>query len=326
MSSAVILLNWNGWKDTLACVESLLAADNPKSFKIIVCDNGSKDNSLSLMQQWCETQLPGAWIQLDKAEVEAGGADIAQQRVVLVDNQANLGFAGGCNVGIKLAMQDPACRYVWLLNNDTEIAPDALEKAQAYMDAHPDVGICGSTLIYYHDRHMVQAYGGSHYSPWLGRSRHLGAFSNADQLPSAADVPAIEAQTTYVVGAAMLLRRELLEKIGLLYEGYFLYYEELDIAVRARKYCRLGYAHDSIVFHKEGASIGTHASGGSPLSLYYLFRNRLRFTWRYFPLCLPTVLLFALWELTKLLLKRRWPQAWATARGILNLKAPVPGK
>ena len=124
----------------------------------------------------------------------------------------------------------------------------------------------------------------------------------------------------------MLLRRELLEQIGLLYEGYFLYYEELDIATRAKGLFKLAYAHDSLVFHKEGASIGTHASGGSPLSLYYLYRNRLRFTARYFPHCLPTVLLFALWELTKFTLKRRWPQALATARGLLGLSAPVPSK
>ena len=322
MKLYVILLNWNGWKDTIACMQSLLASSY-QELRIVVCDNGSRDDSLIRLEQWAQETVPGQWSSVVHGCTLSAQAVAELPRVIIMDNQANLGFAAGCNTGMALALQDPECQYLWLLNNDTEVAPTAIERVLHYMDQHTDIGICGSTLIYHHDRHMVQAYGGSAYCRWLGKSRHLGAFSDARHLPTAKDVPAIEAETTYVVGAAMMLRRQLLERTGLLYEGYFLYYEELDLACRAAPFGRIGYAHDSVVYHKEGASIGTHASGGSPLSLYYLFRNRLRFTWRFYPACLPTVFLYALWELCKLILKRRWPQAWATFRGLAWLPAPV---
>lgn len=323
MKLYVILLNWNGWKDTIACMQSLLVS-TCQEFRIIVCDNGSSDDSIVRISQWAQEMIPGQWGTVARGSTLTELDMVDLPRVIVMDNLANLGFAAGCNTGMALALQDPQCQYLWLLNNDTEVESTAIEAVIRYMDDHADVGICGSTLIYHHDRCMVQAYGGSAYSRWLGKSRHLGAFSDARHLPCAKDVSVIEAQTTYVVGAAMMIRRQLLERTGLLYEGYFLYYEELDLACRAAAFGRIGYAHDSLVYHKEGASIGTHASGGSPLSLYYLFRNRLRFTWRFYPVCLPSVFLYATWELCKLILKRRWPQAWATFRGLAWLPAPAP--
>jgi GT2 family glycosyltransferase len=321
MKLYIVLLNWNGWQDTIACLDSLLASSY-KDFTVVVCDNGSTDQSVTRLVAWGELLGADRFLDLaigDRLPCPSIGS---APSVVLLKNLQNLGFAGGCNTGISLAMQDPECAYVWLLNNDTEVDPAAVEAVLKYMDSRLDVGICGSTLIYHADRSLVQAYGGSSYSRWMGRSRHLGAFSHADHLPDLNDVPAIEAGTSYVVGAAMMLRRDLFEKIGLLYEGYFLYYEELDFACRAKGFCKIGYACESIVYHKEGASIGTSASGGSPLSLYYLFRNRVRFTWRFYPVCLPTVFLYACWELIKFALKGRGEKLRAGFYGLLQLPFP----
>lgn len=322
MSASVVLLNWNGWHDTLACIQSLLAASS-HNFKIIVCDNGSRDDSLQNMQDWCENQIPGEWQIVNHSSLKQGEVN---KRVIIIDNQVNLGFAGGCNPGVFLALQDPDCEFVWLLNNDTEIEPDALDEALTYMRAHPEIGICGSSLIYYHERHKVQAWGGAHYNPVSGRSCHLGAFTNSAVLPTTDEVAGIENSMSYVIGAAMLIRREVFERVGLLEESYFLYFEELDFATRCRPYFQLGYAVDSKVYHKEGASIGTHASGGSAISVYYLYRNRLRYTLRHYPYYLPSVFICSLWELIKFSLKRRWPQAKAAARGICGLGAPIKRK
>ncbi len=315
MSLFVVILNWNGKTDTLACLESLLQSEGV-DFNVVVCDNGSGDDSLTALAAWCQKRFGFAFRQLAETEVDSS-SPAPHERCFLIDNAVNLGFAGGNNVGLRWALRDAACHHVWLLNNDTVVAPDALSQVVARLTAHSDMGLCGSTLVYAHDHQTVQAWGGMAYSCWTGRTRHLGAFSRLGQLP--ADPVAVEAEMACVVGAAMLVRREWLETVGLLGEDYFLYYEEMDWAVRAAGRFKLGWAPLSVVFHKEGASIGTAPAGGSQLSTYYLFRSRVRFAWRFNRGRLPVVLVFTLMDATKLALRARWPQAQAALRGTLQL-------
>ena len=321
MSLFVVILNWNGKADTLACLESLLASEGAE-FRVIVCDNGSVDGSLEALAGWGRQRFGPAFRALSRAETGTA-APAPHERFFLIDNAANLGFAGGNNVGLGWALRDPACRHVWLLNNDTEVAGDALAQALARLSANSDLGLCGSTLVYAHDRQTVQAWGGSAYSKWSGRTRHLGAHSALAQLPT--DPTPVEAQMACVVGAAMLVRREWLETVGLLGEDYFLYFEEMDwaaraaAATRAEGRFRLGWAPRSIVFHKEGAAIGTAAGGGSVLSVHYLFRSRVRFAWNFNRARLPVVLAFTLMDVARLALCWRWPQARAALRGTLQL-------
>lgn len=318
MKTTIVLLNWNGYEDTVACLESLLAA-RPTNFSIIVCDNDSHDGSVDKLTLWAEQNLPDNFLLIHRTAIDDGQFLMQEKKLALVQNGGNLGFAGGCNPGIRLALQDPDCEYVWLLNNDTVIEPDALAKAVEHMEDNPDMGICGSTLIYYHDRAKVQAWGGAHFSPVSGRSYHIGAFADSSALPSGAEVSKIENNTSYVIGAAMLIRRNVFQRIGLLDESYFLYFEELDFATRCKSHFRLGYAPLSRVYHKEGASIGTHASGGSLISIYYLYRNRLRFTWKHGPQWLPTVICYSLLDIAKLLLKNRPRHAWVGFKALLGL-------
>ncbi|MDO9073336.1 MAG: glycosyltransferase family 2 protein [Rubrivivax sp.] len=316
-----VVLNWNGWRDTLACVLSLLRAE-PAPGRIVVCDNGSADDSLPQLQAALRTALgdaPGAGLRCTD-RVGADHTDVRAARLWLVANGANLGYAGGNNVGLRLALRDPACSHVWILNNDTEVAPDALARALAHMAARPEIGLCGSTLVYAHDRQTVQAWGGSAYARWTGRTHHLGAQGRLADVP--VDPAAVEARMACVVGAAMLVRREWIEAVGPMTEDYFLYFEEIDWAARAAGRFRLGWAPGSTVFHKEGASIGTAAGGGSPLSLYFLFRNRLRFSWRFHRPFVVSVLAFTLWDVFKIAARARWPQALAALSGALQLARP----
>lgn len=322
MSLYVVILNWNGKTDTLACLDSLLACD-AVDLRIVVCDNGSHDGSLRALADWGAERFGSGFRTLGRAAV-ASSSPVAGVHCYLIDNGANLGFAGGNNVGLRWALRDASCQYVWLLNNDTVVTPGALAQAVARMAQRPDIGLCGSTLVYEHDRQTVQALGGSAYSRWTGRTRHLGARGQLADVP--ADPTATEAVMACVVGAAMLVRREWLETVGLLCEDYFLYFEEIDWATRAAGRFRLGWAPGSIVYHKEGASIGTAADGGSPLSMYYLYRNRLRFSWRFHRPCLPVVWLHTLWDLAKLAARARWPQAGAALRGTLQMRPPAAAR
>lgn len=319
----VVILNWNGWRDTLACVDSLRQSDTPR-LRLVICDNGSTDGSVTSLAQALHSRFGSAFCQLGIAAAVGPSTQPGSAQVWLISNQANLGFAAGNNVGIRFALRDPACSHVWVLNNDTEVAPDALAQALARMQADPSIGICGSTLVYHHDRRTVQALGGASYSRWTGRTRHLGAFGQLADVP--ADGGPIEQASACVVGAAMLVSRAFLDTVGLMREDYFLFYEEMDWATRAARpkpagrSFRLGYAPRSVVFHKEGASIGTAASGGSALSLFYLFRNRVRFSWRFHRRYTPVVLACALLDVARLAARQRWPQAVAALRGALQLR------
>lgn len=313
----VVLLNWNGWQDTIACLESLFDT-RATPCRVIVCDNDSHDESITQISEWGHLRFGDQFVQLKRNDINRGFSLRQETKFVLIENRANLGFAAGNNIGVRLALNSQDCKFVWLLNNDTTVAPDALARLMIRAESDPSIGLCGSTLIYHHDRNKVQAFGGSTFNPFTGRSRHIGAFQSVQAIPT--DPTETERCMSYVVGAAMLVRREYLEQIGLMHEGYFLYYEEIDWCSRGKGKFRLGYAPDSHVFHKEGASIGTAASGGSPLSVYYLYRSRVRFTWRFHRWLLPLVLGACAWDIFKLLVKGHGAQARAAIKGALQMQ------
>lgn len=298
----IVLVNYNGTDDTIECLEALLRLDGPE-VRVVVVDNASRDDALGRIAQWADgppAVVPdnAVWQKLPSARrreptyaimsaADAGSA-VASQWLTLISSGGNLGFAGGNNIGIRLAMNDPAFTHVWVLNNDTVIEPDALAKLVERGAQDPAIGMTGSTLLYYDAPDTVQAYGAS-YSPLFGRGSHLGAETNRQTMPSTASV---EDRLAYVVGASLLVTRACLEKAGLMDEGYFLYSEEIDWATRAKKHFRLAWARDSRVYHKEGASIGTsQRDRPSDVALHYLTSSSLRFTMRYHPMCTATAVI-----------------------------------
>lgn len=294
---AVIVLNWNGWRDTIACLDSLFR-ELPENIRVIVCDNASQDNSLSHIQAWAEGQLlaelppfiaprPAGAISYrcyDRATAERGGSEDDPQ-LVLVSTGANLGFAGGNNVGVRYALANDF-DYVWLLNNDTVVNADSWRNLLARMEADPAIGLCGSTLIYYYEPQIIQAMGGSSFDYARGVGAHLGVGLTLQEFAqlSQEKLTAVEQQIDYVVGASMMVSRPFLEQIGLMSEEYFLYFEEIDWATRAKQQFRLAWAPASWVWHKEGGTIGSnHRQRASDISLTYMSRNRLRFARRHTP-------------------------------------------
>lgn len=143
-------------------------------------------------------------------------------------------------------------------------------------ESDPQIGICGSRLVYYYDKQKLQGLGGI-INPWLCTTKHYAAFEKSDLVFNDDEV---EKNIDYIIGASMLLSRGLLEKVGLLCEDYFLYYEEVDIAQRSKPYFKIGVASESIVYHKEGASTGGAMNYFSDACC---LRNRLRIAERFFP-------------------------------------------
>lgn len=306
-----ITLNWNGAEDTLACVRALQRSQ-PAPAQIVICDNASRAES------WNRLLDLGAEACGDFAafgNLEAALCHPVRPLLVLIQTGANLGYAGGVNVGLRYALADAAMQYAWVLNNDTEVDPGALAALLSRTEADSSIGICGATLLLHRDRERVQALAGASYQAWRARSAALGMGLSLTDVP--AEPAGIEAQLDYVNGAAMLVRRAYLERVGLMDERYFLYSEEHDWAYRGHDQFRLGWAPQARIFHKHGATIGTAASGGSSLSLFYLYRSKLAFARQHHPQHLGTVFLMLAWEATKFALKGRFRKAYAAWRGLL---------
>jgi GT2 family glycosyltransferase len=327
----IVILNWNGWRDTIECLESVFRLDYP-CYKVLVCDNASSDDSMVQIRRWAQGKIivnaknpalasltsppiakPIPFLEVQSTEPRLEPWD-ASTRLLLMQTKANLGFAGGNNAALRYALKSGDCDFAWLLNNDTVVCSDALRRLMQRMKERPDAGICGSTLLYYDDPSKVQAFGGSVYNQWVARVGPIGKLASAAELPQAEE---IERKMAYIIGASMLVRRSFLEQIGLMDEEYFLYFEELDWATLAKGRFQLGYCPHSVVYHKEGRTIGSNrvTYRQSALAEFYMIRNRIVFTRKHHPLALGSVLCAILLSGLHRLFNRRWSNFTALTRG-----------
>ena len=319
---AIVQVNWNGQADCIDCLDSLVGILRANHHVYLV-DNASSDNSLEKIAAWCARptrpigarDLPGVTrhsampdpVPLSVRWVDAL-TDVAPKiepgcRISLIKSGANRGFAGGNNVGIKLGLAEGRGQF-WLLNTDTVVHQDALNSMLERAHAVSGAGIVGSTLLYYDEPGTVQALGGAIVNRRTFAANHVGIGTRADQVP---DDPAdVEARMSYVVGASMLVSRAFIERVGLMQEDYFLYFEELDWAVRAEGLFRQCWAPRSLVWHKVG---GSSAKVLSEFSARLLLRNRLRFVERFYPEQLASVRRQVWWEGLRHLAKGRFNSA-----------------
>jgi hypothetical protein len=235
----IILLTWNRWEDTEACLQSLLPVVN-EHIRVLVVDNGSTDTTPENIRR----RFP---------------------QFEIIENGSNLGFPAGNNVGIRNALAAGADSVI-LLNNDTVVDARFAEELVAAARRNPSAGMINS-LIFFHDRPGIVWFAGGNISTWTGRSRHAG-YLHEDHGQFTGDI-----QIDRPCACSLLLTRRFLETVGLMREGLFLYGEEIDWMLRAR---RLGFrcvlATRSKVWHKVSSS--TKASP-HPVFFYYSTRNML---------------------------------------------------
>lgn len=329
------MLNWNGWRDTIECLESVLRLDY-QDYKVLVCDNASSDGSMEHIRSWAGGDLaaqsrnpalaflvtppvpkPVPLVELSPDHA-AKITDVRDARLVLIQTGANLGFAGGNNVGLRYALQQGDCDFAWLLNNDTVVRPDALSSLVKHMKDRADAGIGGSKILYYYRPDVVQALGGYQYDRWTARGWPICDQGGHEAISTA---QAVDEKLNYVIGASMMISRTFLGTIGLMQDDYFLYFEELDWAIRAKGQFGLTYCPDSIVYHKEGGSLGSSstARNRSSIAEYYWTRNRLHFTRRFYPYALPVVTAVICAALVSRVVAGLRENAIAIFRGLFNL-------
>jgi len=326
----IVILNWNGWKDTIECLESVFRL-NHDNYKVVVCDNNSSDCSLEHIKAWADGKLDAyvkenttlrshsfppiakavPYMQYSRQEAELGGCtDDVNVPLILIQTEANLGFAGGNNVGLRYILKKNNFDYVWLLNNDTVVSKSALTELIGTIENKPHIGMCGSLLIDYHQPGYIQAAGGA-FDMRLARGVHL---QSGIPVTTPISETKLSEQLSYVVGASMLVTRSFLETVGLLCEDYFLFFEEIDWAMRSRDHYSLTIATTSHVYHKEGTSIGKPKDNSRSFYLYQL--NRLRFTSRFYRKNILVVSLHIVGHAIKAILFGRGAMAFASLRAV----------
>jgi GT2 family glycosyltransferase len=232
-------LNWNRCEDTLACLASLTKLDYP-NLRLLLVDNGSRDGT----PQAVAGRFP---------EVE------------VIVNEVNLGFAAGCNVGLRHALEQGA-DYVFLLNNDTLIDPAAL--SHLIKLTGPDVGMVAPKIYYAADPSRIWSVGGL-LQPWtLEKTGDAHGQMDVGQWGEVLE-------RDYFVGCALLLSRRLLTQVGLFDERFFMYYEDSDLSLRARQAgFKLLLSPQARVWHKVAVSSG---GSDSPNERYWMARSSVLF-------------------------------------------------
>lgn len=236
-----VILNYNGYIDTVNCIESLKKV-NYKKLKLVVVDNASTDDSVQQLKK-----------------------NFSDIKFIVSDE--NLGYAGGMNLGIKHALKNEG-DLILLSNNDIEFTENFLEPLINIITSREEIGIVSPKILYLHDKDTIYFAGGEF------RISLCGAFNPFQGKPSQYFGNRLR-KISFVDGSCLLVKKRVFEKIGFLDEKYFMYFEDLDFSKKVGEYFEMNFVPESIVYHKTGA--GLSWKDFSPLYYYYSTRNRLIF-------------------------------------------------
>ena len=278
-SVAIIILNWNGWRDTIECLESLYQ-NNYQNYSVIVVDNNSDDESVQKIKEYCngEIKVESPFFNYDSSkkpinfvettpnlDIKIHDFKTSSGRLILVKNDKNEGFAEGNNIGIRYAINNLNSDYILLLNNDTVVDKNFLVEMLKVAENDDKIGVAGPKIYYYDEPNKIWFAGGK--ISWKC-CRGLNIGNNEIDTWQYEKVTEVE----YVSGCAFLIKKEVVEKIGLFEKIFFLYFEEIDWTLRASKFdYKSVYVPKGRIWHKVSRS-----GGGikGKVGLYYITKNR----------------------------------------------------
>jgi hypothetical protein len=285
---SIIILNWNGWKDTIECLESVYQIKYP-NYDVIVVDNGSDNESVEKIKEYLSGQIrvksklfdysvknkPIQHIEyLYEGTDTIGGNEKeiskfpCNKRLILIKNQKNYGFAEGNNIAIRYVLKSLHSDYLLLLNNDTVVDKEFLGGLVTVGEEDEKIGILGPSIYYYEPKDKIQSTGVKLL--WnLGSQKKLKYNKEKNEQFNQ------KIEVDYVAGCALLVKVKVIEKIGYLNSEYFVYWEETDWCVRAKN---AGYKILCIpemkIWHKEGSTTLKKSNG---FYEYYNTRNMFWF-------------------------------------------------
>ncbi|MBI4369905.1 MAG: glycosyltransferase family 2 protein [Elusimicrobia bacterium] len=268
---AIVVLNYRNGDDTIRCLDSVRRLDYP-SYRMVVVDNGSGDDSLNKISQWASKRL---LVRYDRDAALSGGLSDSEEllcrrspsdALVLITTEKNLGYAGGNNIGIRYSLKQGSF-FVWILNNDVTVESDSLKIMMETAMKDSRLGLVGAMIYQDNDRRQLQCAGGGYVNFWLGITRHFDQQFDNPKRPF-----------RYINGACFLARKEMLEDIGLLDEDFFLYWEDTDLSLRASRHgWQIDCASKAAVYHKGGATAGIR----SPIAEFHHARSGFIFFWKH---------------------------------------------
>ncbi len=319
----VVIVAFNSADVILDCLESLLASTGV-ALSVVVVDNDSRDGTQDLLRAWAAGQpwqpapdLPFALTPAPKPLTLDGRSTPNGHRITLLETGINAGFAAGVNRGLALLAADPGLERFWILNPDSVAGPDT---ARAFANhAGPEFALMGGRVLYWPSDDQIQIDGGL-------INRRTGVTGNLNQYAKSAVTPAPDlGAIEFITGASMVASRRFYAAAGPMPEEYFLYYEEVDWALRRHALpggpLPLAYCAQALVWHRAGTAIGSPTLGrpASAFSLYFKHRARLRFIRRHVPASLALALVYSLAKSAQLLAKGYPVEAWTILSASLGL-------
>lgn len=312
----VVVVTYCGADVIATCLETLMGAQDV-ALRVVVVDNGSPDDTVAVIKDWASGAAPFQaslpFIVSDIAKpIPLDGTGEGHQ-ITLIETGQNTGFAGGVNHGLAVLAKDPGIDRFWVLNPDCAVPPATPEKLAR---APGGFSLMGNRIIFQDDPDMIQIDGG--LINWT-----TGVTSNLNTLRDPATTPApTPEQMQFISGASMVASRAFYESVGPMKEDYFLYYEEVDWALRRN--APLAWADGAPVYHKGGASIGSRTTRqrASALSLYFIHRARVMFLWRFRKTSLSQGLIYSLAKSVQLLGQGDRAGAAAVLRGTFQMRPP----
>jgi len=290
---SIIILNWNGWKDTIECLESLYQIIY-SNYDVIVVDNGSEDESIEKIKEYVKGKIkveskffkydphnkPIKIIEYTREETEAGGGKEkkitnlpSNRKLLIIKNEKNYGFAEGNNIAIKYALKDTETRYIVTLNNDMVVTRNWLMELMREIDRDGKIGSCSSKILFYSRENIINSTG-------VLILKDGAAIDRGRNEEDKGQYERIEEVFGACAGAA-IYRREALEEVGVFDKEYFAYYEDVDLAWKLRLAgWKCMYVPKAVVSHKYSISGGAF----SLFKVYQGERNRIWNVIKNFPL------------------------------------------
>jgi GT2 family glycosyltransferase len=294
---SIIILNWNGWKDTLECLESIYQIKY-NNYDVVVVDNASQDDSLNKIKNYAQglVKVESGFVEysslnkpmkifefsqkeyLNSPRVFTDEYDVisSREKIIILKNNENHGYAQGNNLAMDFALEQLDPDYILVLNNDTVVHENFLTEMVNAAQKHEKVGAV-TPKVYYYDyqgRNDVISHAGETFNLYIGRGKRFckNQVDNG-QCDHPRNVDTIE-------GCSILLKREVLEKVGLFDPIYFAYWEDTDLSFRIRRHgYKLLYVPQAKIWHKIGVSWDSYFSYF--VIYHYMVRNRLIFVWRF---------------------------------------------
>lgn len=275
----IVLLNWNGWRDTVECLESVYRSTF-RDYCVMVVDNGSEDDSIERIEAWARGEVPTTSRYLEdgparrdsvhlvrRKREELDGREIGVGDLLLVDVGENLGFAAGCNVGIRHALATGA-DFVFLLNNDTVLDSEALQRLVGFLDEHGEMDVVTGQIRFYDEPQRIWNCGGE--LKWYGGRKYHYLHADVGRVPQVG-FRAI----SFVTGCAAMFRTSLFKEIGNLSNRFFFGEEDFELAQRMKRVGRrMACRFDAVIYHKVSRAIRQATDGKGLRSVYLYYLNR----------------------------------------------------